>query len=180
MPEKLDFITPTTLKVLELFFTNPMEEFHEREVMRKSSVSKGSANNILRQLAKLDFLIREERGRMVFYKLDMKNAVVKQFKILYNMWKLKRLVDEIKQSSKKIILFGSCAEGTDVEESDIDLLVIAEEKRFIKESISNFNKKNKRKISPIIVDFNEFIKLRKEDRPFYEGISRGIVLWEKE
>lgn len=180
MPEKLDFITPTMLKVLELFFNNPMEEFHERAVMRISKVSKGSANKILRQLAKLDLLTREKRGRMVFYKLNMKNAVAKQFKILFNIWELKELVDKIKQSSKKIILFGSCAEGIDVKESDIDLFIITEEKEFVKRSISDFNKKSKRKISPIIVDSTEFIKLRKEDKPLYEKIDRGIVLWEME
>jgi predicted nucleotidyltransferase len=178
MPKKLDFITPTILKVLEFFFTNPMEEFHEREVMRKSGVSKGSANKILRQLAELDFLVREEKGRMVFYKLNMKNVIVKQFKSLYTIWQLKKFVDEIKEKSKKIILFGSCAEGTDVKESDIDLLVITEEKRFVKESISNFNRKSERRVSPIIVDSNEFIKLKNEDKPLYEKIDRGIVLWE--
>jgi predicted nucleotidyltransferase len=180
MPKKLDFITPTTLKVLELFFDNPMEEFHERRVMRMSRISKGSANKILRQLARLDFLVRVKKGRMVFYKIDMKNAVVRQFKVLYNIWKLKGLVDEIKQASKKIILFGSCAEGTDVKESDIDILVITEVKKSVKESISNFNKKSKRKISPIIIDSNEFVKLRKEDKPLYEKIDRGMVLWETE
>ncbi|HLD18405.1 MAG TPA: nucleotidyltransferase domain-containing protein [Candidatus Nanoarchaeia archaeon] len=178
MPEELYFITPTTLKVLELFFTNPLAEFHEREVMRKARISKGSANKILKQLAKLDFLIREEKGRMVFYRLYIKNAVVKQFKILYNVWNLKNLVNEIKHISKKIILFGSCAEGTDVGESDIDLLVIAEEKRFAKESISNFNRKNRRKISPIVVNSNEFVKLGRDDKPFYDKIDRGLVLWE--
>jgi len=180
MPKKLDFITPTVIKVLELFFDNPMEEFHERKVMRISQISKGSANKILRQLAKLDFFVRKERGRMVFYKLNMKNATVKQFKILFNVWKLKSLVDEIKQKSKKIVLFGSCAEGIDVKESDIDILVITEEKIFVKESISNFNEKSERSISPIIVDSNEFTKLRKEDKPLYEKIDRGIVLWETE
>lgn len=157
-----------------------MEEFHERAVMRISKVSKGSANKILRQLARLDLLTREKRGRMVFYKLNMKNAVAKQFKILFNIWGLKELVDKIKQSSKKIILFGSCAEGIDVKESDIDLFIITEEKEFVKRSISDFNKKSKRKISPIIVDSTEFIKLRKEDKPLYEKIDRGIVLWEME
>ncbi|MDI6807114.1 MAG: nucleotidyltransferase domain-containing protein [Candidatus Aenigmarchaeota archaeon] len=180
MPKKLDFITPTTLKVLELFFSNPMGEFYERRVMRMSRISKGSANKILRQLARLNFLIREKRGRMVFYKLDVKNPAVRHFKILCNIWKLKKLVDKLKEKSKKIILFGSCAEGMDVKESDIDLLIIAEEKGFVKGTISIFNKKSERKITPIIVNSNEFIKLRKEDKPLYEKIDRGIVLWETE
>jgi hypothetical protein len=35
MPDKLDFLTPTTLKVLKFFFANSMAEFHEREDLPK-------------------------------------------------------------------------------------------------------------------------------------------------
>lgn len=156
-----------------------MEKFHEREVMKRAKISKGSADKILRKLAKLDLLMREEKGRMVFYKLNMENPVARQFKILYNVWNLRKVVEKVGNYSRKIILFGSCAEGTDTKESDIDLLIIAEEKRPVEEAISEFNKKSERKISPIIVNANELVKL-KEDKPFFERIEKGIVLWEKD
>ncbi len=180
MPEKLSSFTPTILKVLEFFFENPTESFHEREVMRKSKVSKGSANKILRKLSNMEFLTREEKGRMVFYSLNMKNIAVRQFKIFYNVWMLKPLIDKIKQNAEKIVLFGSVAEGADVKESDIDMLIIAEEKNATKDRISEYNRKSKRKISPIILDFNGLLKLKKDDVPLYERIEKGIVLWESE
>jgi hypothetical protein len=49
----------------------------------------------------------------------------------------------------------------------------------VKERVSRFNQKSERKISPIILDVNEFMKMKKEDEPLYERIDRGIVLWEK-
>lgn len=180
MPRKLDFMTPTTLKVLETFFSNPIEDFHEREVMRRSCISKGSANAILRKLTKLELLNREKRGRMVFYRFNIKNIVARHLKILFNIWELKEIVDKLKDKSKKIVLFGSCAEGTDVEDSDIDILVIAGERKTIKKIISGFNRKGKRMISHVILDFNEFTKMRREDAAFYERVDRGIVLWEEE
>jgi predicted nucleotidyltransferase len=180
MPEKLDFITPAVMKAISFFCSYPMQEFHEREVMRKAGLSKGSANKILRMLAELDILTRERKGRMVFYRLNVKNPVVKQFKILFNVFSLRRLVSEISAFSKKIVLFGSCSEGTDVKESDIDLFILALEKNFIKKKISEFNSKGERQIVPIIVDANEAVKLKKEDKPLYERIERGIILWEKE
>jgi predicted nucleotidyltransferase len=178
MPEKLDFLTPTTLKVLEFFFANSMREFHEREILRQAKVSKGSANKILRWLADLDFLSRERRGRMVFYKLNIKNPAVKQLKILSNVWRLREFINENREKSKKIVLFGSCAEGTDVGESDIDLLIIAEEKKLLNQAVSKFNLRSERKISPIILDMEEFVKMKRSDQPLYERIDRGIVLWE--
>jgi predicted nucleotidyltransferase len=179
MPEKLDFITPTLLKVLYLFHEDPMRELHEREVVRQARVSKGSANKILRRLSEVGMLSRERRGRMVFYSLNIKNAVARQFKVLLNIYSLNELVEEIKQDCKRIILFGSCSEGTDVKESDVDLFVLTNEKDKIKLKINAYRKAGRR-IAPIIVDSNEFAKLRKEDKPLYDRILKGIVLWESE
>jgi predicted nucleotidyltransferase len=179
MPEKLDFLTPTTLKVLEFFFANSLKEFHEREVIRKANISKGSANKILRHLADLTLLQREKKGRMVFYRLNTEDAFIKHLKTLYNLWELRQFVTESKERARKIILFGSCADGTDVKESDIDVFILTREKKAMKERVSRFNQKSERKISPIILDVNEFMKMKKEDEPLYERIDRGVVLWEK-
>jgi len=179
MPEKLDFMTPTTLKVLEFFFANSMKEFHEREIVRNAEISKGSANKILRHLANLALLLREKKGRMAFYRLNAENPFVKQLKIISNLWRLREFIEENRERAKKIILFGSCAEGTDVRESDIDVFILASEKKAVKESVSRFNRKSERKISPIILDFGEFARMKREDKPLYERIDRGVVLWER-
>jgi predicted nucleotidyltransferase len=179
MPNKLDFITPTLLKILYLFHENPMQELHEREVVRKAKVSKGSANNILRKLSEIKVLNRNKRGRMVFYSLNMKNAVARQFKVLFNVYSLNELVEEIKQDCKRIILFGSCSEGTDVKESDVDLFILTNEKNRVKSIVNTYQKAGKR-IAPIIVNSNEFIKLRRKDKPLYDRILKGILLWESE
>jgi predicted nucleotidyltransferase len=179
MPDKLGFITPTLLKVLYLFHESPMEEFHEREVVRRTRVSKGSANKILRRLSEIEVLKREKRGRMVFYRLDMKNALARQFKVLFNVYSLNELVEEIKQDCERIMLFGSCSEGTDVKESDVDLFVLTNEKNKVKSKISAYRKMGRR-IAPIVVNSNEFVKLRREDKPLYERILKGILLWESE
>jgi predicted nucleotidyltransferase len=179
MPEKLDFITPTMLKILYVFHEDPMRELHEREVVREARVSKGSANKILRRLSELGVLNRERRGRMVFYSLNIKNAVARQFKVLFNVYSLNSLVEEVKHDCTRIILFGSCSEGTDVKESDVDLFVLTNEKERVKLKISAYGKAEKR-ITPIIVDSNELAKLRKEDKPLYDRILKGIILWESE
>jgi predicted nucleotidyltransferase len=178
MPDKLDFLTPTTLKVLEFFFANSRAEFHEREIIRNAKISKGSANKILRLLAELALLTRTKKGRMVFYKLNAGDPFVKQLKILSNVWELRRFVAENEERTKKIILFGSAAEGKDVSDSDIDILILTDEKTPPKESVSRFNRKSTRKISPIILDVDEFVKIKKKDKPLFERIDRGVVLWE--
>lgn len=177
---KLGFITPTVMTVFEFFLEDPMREYHEREVVRRTGVSKGSAGKILKLLASLDFLTREEKGRMAIYKLNLKEPTVIQFKILVNIFALKNLLDKLRQFSRKVVLFGSCSQGTDAKESDVDLLIITTEKEWIRKITSEFNQENERKVAPVVVSMNEYVLLRKEDRPLYENIERGVVLWEAE
>jgi predicted nucleotidyltransferase len=180
MGVKLGFITPTMMQVFEFFLENNLNEYYEREIVRKTGVSKGSAGKILKMLTKLGFLTREEKGRLTIYKLNQNEAVVKQFKILINTFALKPLTDMLKEVSKRIVLFGSCSQGTDTKESDIDILVVTNEKDIVAQIISGFNRKNERRVAPITVDFNEYVLLKKDDKPLYENIERGIVLWETE
>jgi len=180
MVQELDFIKPTYARVLHLFLSNPMQEHHEREVMRASGVSKGSSNRILRGLAEADFLTKERKGRMMFYRLNLKEPMVRQFKVLINIYALKELVDALKNHARRIVLFGSCSQGTDVKESDYDLFILTSEKGYVRSKVSDFNRKSGRKVAPIMVDANGFASLKRADRPLYENIQRGIMLWETE
>jgi predicted nucleotidyltransferase len=99
-------------------------------------------------------------------------------KILSNIWTLREFVAGLKADARKVILFGSCAEGTDVAESDIDILIITDQEKQVKKSIGGFNRNSERKIAPVILAMDEFIKMKKEDKPLFERIDRGIILWE--
>jgi len=180
MLKKLDFVTPTVLRVMYVFHGDPMRELHEREVVRRARVSEGSANSILRRLSEEGVLERRRVGRMVFYRLNDGSAVARQFKVLFNVYSLQGLVDRVKAHSRRIVLFGSCAEGLDVKGSDVDLLILTQEKREVLEEVSAYQKGLDRRLSPIVVSANEFARLKREDKPLHERIERGIVLWESE
>lgn len=117
---------------------------------------------------------------MYFYRLNMKNAVAKQFKVLFNVSALDDLVNRIKQLSERVILFGSCAEGTDAEDSDIDLFVLTSDIETVQRRIMEYGRKLHRRISPIVVDSSGLAKMKSVDKPLYERVSRGITLWEQE
>ena len=180
LSERLGLLTPKTMIILAFFLEDPLQGYYEREVVRKTGISLGSISKILRTLAKLGFLTKEERGRLAIYKPNLKEAEVRQLKVFFNTLTLKPLTDELKGFSKKILLFGSCSQGTDARESDIDLLVMTDEKEAVNNLLSEFNLKNDRRISPILVNMNEFVRLKKEDSALYENIEKGITLWETE
>lgn len=117
---------------------------------------------------------------MVFYRLNRTEAIVKQFKVLVTVYALKELTDRVKEECRRIVLFGSCAQGTDTKDSDIDLFVLTSAKSSVRKKMRDFNRASDRKITPIVIDTNELTKLKREDKPLYDNIERGMVLWEKE
>jgi predicted nucleotidyltransferase len=120
----------------------------------------------------------EKKGRMLFYSVNMENPEVRQFKVFINVSELNPLIDKIKIYSDKIILYGSCAEGTDTEKSDVDLFILTEEKDAVNAEIRRF--KIDRKIKPVLVNHNEFLNLKEKDIAFYEQVMAGKELWVRE
>jgi predicted nucleotidyltransferase len=95
---------------------------------------------------------------MIFYSANMSNPEIKEFKVYINVLELNPLIQKIKDHSDKIILYGSCAEGTDAEKSDIDLFILTGEKEKVMNEIRKF--KIDRKIVPVIMDSMEFIRIK--------------------
>lgn len=178
MFKKLKFITGSALKILYALALDPMRAFYQREIAKKAEVSVGSANRTLRVLTEKELATKERRGKIFFYRFNAENPVAKQMKILFNIIELDELVRSLRNHSKRVILFGSCAEGNDVKDSDIDLLVLTNERGVVRSIINSYE--THRKIAPIIVDANGLVKMRNEDKPLYDEILRGIRLWETE
>ena len=176
----MNLITPTSLRLLQAILGDPMGRYHGREVVRRTGVSAGGANQMLRSFANLGLLLKEKQGRMLFYRANMNNAVVKQLKILFTLFQLDNLIKQTEQFSDRIILFGSSTEGTDVKDSDIDLLLLTYAKSQLTDVVRKFNAKSRRRIAPIILDPHGFSRLRREDIALFDRISRGIILWQKD
>jgi predicted nucleotidyltransferase len=172
--------TAVTLKVLEYLGRDPAGSHHVREVAEEAGVSVGAASITLRALLGQRLVKADEKGGSKFYTIDLSNAAAREFKILFNVLGLKDLIEVLKEYAERVVLFGSCAEGIDERDSDIDLYVLALNLPAVKDVLRRFQKKLARNLSPIIVDAVGETRLRKGDRPLFDEISRGKVLWERE
>jgi predicted nucleotidyltransferase len=173
-------ITPTSLTILAQLAQDPMRDFYQREIAQEARVSLGSANKLLKDLEEREIITLDKRGKMYFYRINLKNPVARQFKILFNVMLLDELVKRLRESSKRIILFGSSAEGTDVKESDIDLFVLTQKREMVIQAINKYERKITRRIAPIVLSPIEWASMRRKDRPLYDNISKGIILWQEE
>ncbi len=169
-------------KVLSLLVRFSDQEFYEREVSRKLDVSAGSANRALNELHSDGAVTRRRKGKMYFYSIDSSNAVLIQLKKLVNLLLIEPLVEELKKMSSRIILYGSCALGTDTSESDMDLFIVSKNKKDVSNAIAGFRFPRGFEnihVQSVIKTPVELLKGGESTRTFMEEVERGVVLWEK-
>ncbi|MEW6328879.1 MAG: nucleotidyltransferase domain-containing protein [Candidatus Micrarchaeota archaeon] len=147
-------------------------KMYEREIARNARVSPAAAHYMLAKFHKMGLVSREKKGRMVFYERNDESPRMRQLKVFITISDLEPLVEKMKPLSKRVVLFGSCADGTNTEESDIDLFLLSNEKDKTMEIL-----RTNEKIKAIVLNTIEFSELGRKDRPLYERINSGIELW---
>ena len=143
-------------------------------------VSVGKTTQVTRQLKGLNLVTEEPKGKVRLYRYNLDDAAARYLKIFFDLLGATRISRGLTGSADKVVLFGNAAEGTDTAESDIDLLIVTGDKRRTEASLRRSAEKTSKRISPVIVDQQEFDRPRDSDPAFYEQVARGIVLWQRE
>ena len=161
-------------KILELFFDYPLEQFHLRQISRKTGIAVTSVKNYLGELIKEKLIIKIDKGIYPSFKADRDNdnGIFKFHKTLSVTERIRSsgLLDYIWDNCypDSIILYGSASRGEDIEGSDIDLFVGSKEKKL---DLKKFEKKLNREIHFFFE--KDFSRLSKELR---NNIANGIKL----
>jgi predicted nucleotidyltransferase len=174
-------ITTATQKVLQFLAKYSDKEFHEREIARRIAISAGSANRSLNELYKNGSLTRRQEGKMLFYSLDVSRPAVTAFKKLVNILLMEPLVEELKNITSRVIIYGSCAQGTDTYRSDMDVFIVANNRDTVRTVIENFSFPKGFEEIPlqaVIKTPVELLEAREADQVFLNEVEQGIVLWQ--
>jgi predicted nucleotidyltransferase len=175
-------ITTVNQRVLSFLAKFSDDEFYERQVARSLAIAYGSANRSLNQLYSTGAIKRRQEGKMFFYSIDISNASVIEFKKLVNLMLLEPLVKNLKTIASRIVLYGSCAQGTDTSQSDFDLFVVTNKKERTADVISGFDLPKgfeNLRVQPVIKTPLELLQTSESEKAFIKEVERGIVLLEK-
>jgi len=101
---------------------------------------------------------------------------------LVNTTLIEPLIERLKDISSRIVLYGSCAQGTDTSQSDLDLFIVSDDRERIMEAIGNFSFPRGYEnihVQPVIKSPAELLEAGESEQAFLEEVERGIVLWER-
>lgn len=171
------FFNRTSNQIILAFMANhPSRQYYSKEVKDQTGLSIGATNQALRELAGTGLLLREQKGRMSFYSADLSNPLVRQFKVLLNIASLYPLIKKVQDRCIRIILFGSAAQGTNTESSDVDLFILTNTPNEVLELVSSSEQGEK--IQMLVKKPSEWAVAKKKETVFSEEVERGIILWE--
>jgi len=169
-------------KILSLLAKFSDKEFYERQIARKIGIAYGSSNRALNDLYSTGAVKRRQEGKMYFYSVDLSNAAITELKKLINIMLIEPLVEELKNISSRIVLYGSCAQGTDTSQSDLDLFIVSHDREEVMQAIHSFRFPQGFEdihIQSVIKSPVELLEGGESAQAFIEEVERGIVLWER-
>lgn len=115
--------------VLEFFFNHPSTKIHLKELVRTLGVSPRTALTYLRTFEDSEILTKEKVGNLTIFSLNNESFLVRAFKRAYfllmlNELRFLELFLKENPGAVSLALYGSYADGSYDEKSDIDFLVI--------------------------------------------------------
>ena len=168
-------------KLLHIFLKHPDQRFYTKEISRKTGVGSGTVNSFLRNIHRDNVLIKEIVGNVHLYRLNNEFELVKQLKIVNILLEFEqhKLIDKLLKIDDNIIsliLYGSHANGENDSKSDIDILLITNNKKSFTQITQKLEQKLKKTISIQTMTISEWQKLKEKDKIFYESILQNHIV----
>jgi len=164
------------LKVLKYLCENSGKDFTGSAVQKPLGISRAGVFLAMRQLIREGFVKNETRGNTGIYSAEGSNPAVKQFKILMNIVELKGVVEKLGPHMISATLYGSCARGEDMADSDMDIFIISHDPDRVREILKKI--KLKRKIQAVIKTPVETADFKQKEALYSREVERGIIVWE--
>ncbi len=161
-------------RVLEFVLDNPTAEIKVRGLARRLNLSPAHVSKTLK-------VLRNE-GIVKNNRVDLNAPIVKALKIFSNMKKLVKKGVIVKINSLNVIsagVYGSWANGTNYEDSDLDIWIKVEKhpgEIKIASLVGEIRKSVGKNVQMLVLTPDNIKRLKKEDPIFYYSLAFGSIV----
>ena len=164
------------LKILDYLTASLEGKGFISQIARDTGISKGEVSKAVKVLKDCGLVCSEQSGRNMVCRVDRRLPVFTRLRTVFNLIEVISKTAVLRKFADKIVLFGSCAQGEDTADSDIDLLVITQDKAKADKAVRKI--KLSRPVQWVIKTPQEYVVLNSKEKVFVREISKGIILWE--
>jgi predicted nucleotidyltransferase len=166
----------TRQAVLALLYGRADSTFYTKQILNAVKIGRGTVQRELKNLTDTGIIVREVRGRQVYYHANEKCPIFNELKNIVR--KTFGVADVIRQSlassGRKIrvaFIFGSVARSADDRRSDIDLMVVGRISfGDVVSLLGPAEEKLAREMNPVVYPIAEFKQKVKDDHHFIKTV----------
>ena len=172
--------TTTQQRVLALLFGQPARSFFASELIQLTGSGSGAVQRELKRLASSGLVTVKRIGRQKHFQANPDCPVFDELCAMVR--KTVAMVEPVGQALSPLaeaialaLIYGSVAKGTDTADSDIDLLVVADELTLeaLYKALAPVEASIARRISPTLYTRAEFDDRRTASNPFLTRVLEG-------
>jgi predicted nucleotidyltransferase len=169
--------------VLGLLFGHAEEEFHLRELARRTSLAPATVQREVGSLVGAGILERRRSGRQVYYRanrssplfLDLHRLVLKTVGLADV---LREALAPLRDRIRCAFIFGSAARGDLMNHSDVDLMVIGEVAQWdLVPPLRTAEDALSREVNAVTMRPHEFLNRLVEEQPFLLNVLRDPKIY---
>lgn len=171
------------LDVVIPFTDDIKQRVHGRGLVKDLDLSQKAIQNRLNRLEEEGVLKSEVSGRTKQFRLNPENILTRKVVTMVEMMKfydlvsqsfeIKEMITEIlKATESYVLVYGSFADGTWDEESDLDVLIVGESKGSLKE----IDEKYSREIHFMVLSEKEFKEGIKGNKPYIAEVLQNHII----
>ena len=164
-------------KVLNFFLMHPSTELHVQGLAKKLGINGATSAHYCSSLAKDSILNFKKQANLKLYSLNNNSALAKELKKTAALLFFKEKgIEKIINDCNSFAIYGSFADGTFDEKSDLDLIVIGKKESINAEELSKFEKLIPWEVSIIAMQYFELEAKKKKKDAFVLGIEKKHIL----
>lgn len=182
----MDLLFPATRqRVLAVLLLQPQSLFHLRELARLAGTHAGTLARELDKLTQAGLLLRSEHGNQVHYRVNIRHPLFEDLAAMFR--KTHGIVPALREALAPLagridvaLVFGSIAQGTQSEGSDIDLLVLGDVGfSELVTALYPLHEALKREVNPVLYAPAEFAARVARGEAFARDLMDKPKLWVK-
>lgn len=165
--------TPVQQRVLGLLFGQPQRRFQSAELIRLAGSGTGATHRVLKRLAECGLVSASMEGRQLYYQANPASPIFEELaglarKTVGLVGPLREALLPIAGRIRAAFVYGSVASGTDRAESDIDLMVIADDLDYptLFEAVQAAERQLGRPVNPTLMTAKEWRRKRAQSDSF--------------
>ena len=167
----------TQRQILGLLFGHPDKSFYAKEIVRFAGVGIGTVQRELEKLSSVGLLTIKKVGNQKHYQVNRKSAIFEELRgIVLKTFGvaevLRQALGELADRIQAAFVYGSVAKGSDTADSDVDIMIIADNVSYdeVFSALSATEAKLGRTVSPTLYQIPEFKRKLASDSSFLTRI----------